>query len=259
MTDTATLEDRLRIGGNNPPEPIVDPVAPIRVRVNALVANANKWANERPTIETPEQATAAKDFVDQLLAESRAAEEERKKINAPWALLTKANNDTFKVIEAYLLACVNVLRPKLTAWGTKLRLEQEAAAREAEKVAIANQREADRLKREAEEAAAKGKGDVVGLAVAAEQAEQHAAASFKAADKAAAAKPVIKSSYGGRGTSNRTHWHFQVTDAALVPAEYLCPDEIKIGAAVRRKLDGSQGVPLRELAGVRIWPEESAV
>lgn len=257
MTDTVAGVAR-GIGDNRPPKPI-DPVAPIRTRVNALVVNANRWASNRPSIMTPDEAVAAKDFADQLRAEAKAAEIERKAINAPWQAMVDANNATFRTLNAMLAACVAVLQPKLDAWAKRLREEQDRIKRETEQKAIAAQREADRLKAAAAKAADTGKGDVVGLAVAAQQAEEGAAAAFKKADKAAAAQPILKGSYGGRGSSLRTFWKFEITDAAAVPREWLMPDEIKIGAAVRRKLDGSEGPPLRALAGVRIFSEEKTI
>lgn len=49
----------------------------------------------------------------------------------------------------------------------------------------------------------------------------------------------------------KVDWLFEVVDAAAVPREWLCPDVAKIAAAVAPE----NGV--REIPGVRIWPEEA--
>jgi len=51
------------------------------------------------------------------------------------------------------------------------------------------------------------------------------------------------------GVSLREHWLFEVTDAALVPREYLIVDE----RLVRADVTGSKGT--KEIPGVRVWSE----
>lgn len=53
------------------------------------------------------------------------------------------------------------------------------------------------------------------------------------------------------GISQRETWRFEVTDAAVIPREYLIPDEKRIGGVVRA-MKGATRIP-----GVRVWPERS--
>lgn len=70
---------------------------------------------------------------------------------------------------------------------------------------------------------------------------------------AAPAKTVATDS--GARVTYRKQTHFEVTDPAAVPREYLSVDERKIGAAVRAGIVG----PDNPLPGVRIWVTEEPV
>jgi len=54
-----------------------------------------------------------------------------------------------------------------------------------------------------------------------------------------------------RSKSLRKIWKFEITDAILIPREYLVPDERKISAAV--------AAGIREIPGVHIYQEEQLV
>jgi hypothetical protein len=64
-----------------------------------------------------------------------------------------------------------------------------------------------------------------------------------------AAKPVVMSK-SLTPMKTRETWKFEITDASAIPREYLMPDTVKIGQAVRRAEN-----PIRELAGVNIFSE----
>lgn len=53
----------------------------------------------------------------------------------------------------------------------------------------------------------------------------------------------------GRATITE-RWTYEIIDANLVPRDYCCPDEKRIGQLVR-------GGALRELPGVKIWKEKT--
>lgn len=57
---------------------------------------------------------------------------------------------------------------------------------------------------------------------------------------------TVRSQDTGMRTSMQRRWVFEIVDAGAVPREYCCPDEAKIGKAVRA------GV-LKELQGVKIF------
>lgn len=50
-----------------------------------------------------------------------------------------------------------------------------------------------------------------------------------------------------KGTQVRKTWHFEVTDASLLPREYLCPDQKAIKAMVNAKKDDCS------IPGVKVW------
>lgn len=54
------------------------------------------------------------------------------------------------------------------------------------------------------------------------------------------------------GFSKRTVWKWKVENAALVPREYLCIDEVKIGGVVRALKDATK------IPGIKVYPEEIA-
>ena len=54
---------------------------------------------------------------------------------------------------------------------------------------------------------------------------------------------------GGHTVTNIPRHHFEVTDPAAVPREWCCPDEKRIGAAVRSEVLTAYAPP----AGIRIW------
>lgn len=59
---------------------------------------------------------------------------------------------------------------------------------------------------------------------------------------------------GGAQITYRKQTHFEITDAAAVPREYLSVDEKKVGAAVRAGI----ATPENPIPGVRIWITEEA-
>lgn len=57
---------------------------------------------------------------------------------------------------------------------------------------------------------------------------------------------------GGAKVTFRKQFHFEITDAGKVPREWCCPDEKKIGQAVRAEILTAENAP----AGIRIWSTE---
>lgn len=52
------------------------------------------------------------------------------------------------------------------------------------------------------------------------------------------------------GISRRKVWRFEITDASVLPREYLMPDEQKIGGVVRAMKNQTR------IPGVRVWEDE---
>jgi hypothetical protein len=129
----------------------------------------------------------------------------------------------------------------LNRQATIYRLEEErkanqarAEAQEAERKRIATLRAA-----EAAQAREQGKGKL--------------AAAIEAApiDVPAVELPPSHSLPSVSGTRKQTYWKFEITDAALVPREWCCPDERRIGEFVREQKEDAKG----KIPGVRVYPD----
>lgn len=70
-------------------------------------------------------------------------------------------------------------------------------------------------------------------------------------ENATAAAPVVPDAPTAHGLALVENWKFQIIDKKLLPAEYLIPDEIKIGRVVRA-LKGEANIP-----GVRVYSEKT--
>lgn len=58
----------------------------------------------------------------------------------------------------------------------------------------------------------------------------------------------------GAKITYRKQYHFEITDPYAVPLKWCCPDDKKIGAAVRAQIITADNAP----AGVRVWVTEEA-
>lgn len=170
----------------------------------------------------------------------------------------------------------------IAAEERRLAREAEAAAREAERVAreaaqaearrqaearaiIERQQGEARRKAEAEEAARR---EAERARLAAEQAEAdrareaaraarvEAAEAKDAANAPAAELTRARSDLGAVG-SLRTTWHYEVTDEAAVPREYLTVDHAKIKAAMKVATKG--GKCTLKVPGIRVYSETNTV
>ncbi len=176
-----------------------------------------------------------------------------------------------------------VRREAIAAEERRIAREAEAAARDAERIArVAREAEATR-QREAAQAAAKLAGEARRKAEAEEAARRAAEQSRLDAEKAEAdrareaaraakaeaqeakdaanAKPAdmtqARSDLGAVG-SLRTTWHFEVTDEATVPREYLIVNEPAIRAQIKRATKGGGDCKLK-IPGVRIYADSNTV
>lgn len=116
---------------------------------------------------------------------------------------------------------------------------EEAARQEAERVRLAaEQAEADRARE------------------AARAAKAEAAEAKEAANAPAAELTRARSDLGAVG-SLRTTWHYEVTDEAAVPREFLTVDHAKIKAAMKVATKG--GKCTLKVPGIRVYPETNTV
>lgn len=187
-----------RIGGNNPPEPIV---APEDQRIADLVRNADAWAEQHPIIEDEDVGNEAANWLKQLNDDLEAFEEAFKKEKAPHEEKLAEIRGKFHPRIDRLKICIKAIRPLFRAWiGLRdKRIKDDLAAKQ--RAADEAQRHADQL---TEQAAAGGRSTVTNMVNAAEAAEEAARAR-----KAVAAAPMraqVRGSLGGPTHSLRTVW-----------------------------------------------------
>jgi len=147
--------------------------------------------------------------------------------------VVKQLNSDFKHLATKLTAVMDALK---TGIGNYQRAQAEAKAK------------ADRLAREAAEAATRKLLKQANAALASGKEERAEALLTRAsAVTAELAPPPPKAA----GVSTRTLWHYEVTNSSLVPREYLMVDETKLNAVVRAMKE------LTNIPGVRAFPKTS--
>lgn len=165
----------------------------------------------------------------------------RKKIDATFDGIIKKAHEAHKeavnqkkVAEAPLIEAENIIKPALAAYDReqeRIRREEEEKQRE-----IARKAEEDRRLREAEQAEKEGKQEEAQAII----------------DEPVYVPPVVleRSTPKVSGISMQKVWKFRVVNQALIPREYMIPDQVKIGGVVRAT-KGSIQIP-----GVEIYSED---
>lgn len=151
--------DRLGIGGNNPPDPIDEALAPF----GDVISEAEQWL-DGSTVETEAQMKAADELIKGVKAARKAVDTARDAVTKPlheaWKTEVarwKPTQDDLDRIVAGLVAAVDGFKRKLAAAKAEAeRLAREeaaaklAAAQEAHRLADATDIEAQRAAAEAE-------------------------------------------------------------------------------------------------------------
>lgn len=185
------------------------------------------------SIVTTQQYEDAGEKLKALSAKEKEIEKLRTQLKAPILAAGRAIDAFFntpldritKARDAYKLAIKGYQRVE-----EQKRLALEAKAQEEAR------KERERLEARAAAAAAKGKTEKAEVL-------QTAAASI--------VSPVIpKTTPKLQGVSNRKTWHYEVEDVALLPREYMQPDDKKLGAYIRAMKSEAQ------IPGVRIYSED---
>jgi hypothetical protein len=191
------------IGHNAPPEPI-----DIDAEIEALIANANAWAEQHPVVETEEVAAKAIDNLNQLQGHRAKYDALRKKEKKPFDDGAAAVQNKWLPKFDRIDACIKVFVRLRASWFARDKEQREAAEREAEREAAEARRRADQL---TEQAQARGTAtNLIAATNAAQEAErkrQEAAAIPK--------KTQIRGSLGGRVHSPRTVWFAYIADQDL--------------------------------------------
>lgn len=229
----------------------------IPAEVQQNVATVTERAGREIVVASDADYTFAGKQVLEIAAQAKALEAKRKELIAPALEQQRRINDFFRVpIEACQEARKRIDRAMgaYEAEQRRIREEAERAAREAAR------KERERMEREAAAAAEKARQarereeakarelEAAGRAERAEamraQAEAREAqrqADIDAQRAAAAAVPeqpvVHHEAPKAAGISTRTDYDFEIVDSALLPREYLVPDEVAIRRVVRALKD----------------------
>jgi hypothetical protein len=224
-------------------------------------------------VTTAEQYEGSGELLKRIKAGQKRLEDLRTGITKPLNDALKRVNDLFRAPAEKLVAAERTVKRALVAYSDeqdRIRREEERkaqAAADAERrrlQAIADEaarkarEETERLRREAEAAAAAGRAEEAAkLAARATRVEEVGAAKSEAfAERAATvvAEPVAAAAPPPKvtGVNTRTIWKFEIVDPSKVNAAFLMIDEKKIGATVRAMKGSARDVVG---PGVRIWEE----
>jgi hypothetical protein len=200
--------------------------------VPAVVSQANQI-----TVETAEDYEMACSFLTLIAARRKQVSETFgpivQKAHAAWQ---EAIAQRKKFLDPLNDAELNVKR-KVSTW----RIEQERARKaEEDRLAAIAKREADeRALEEAAALAANGEKELADMVL------QEAAAAPAPVVVVAPSVPKQES------IAKKTTWRFRIVDEALIPREFLSPDEVKIGAIVRSRKN------LVKIPGIQVFADES--
>ena len=196
-------DDARGIGDNHPPTAADE----ARTRSEALIAAADKWVEAVPIINDEATASKAQDFVDQLRAEYKAADDQRAAEKRVFDQQAIEVQRTWKPILAAIDACAAAIKPLRDGWLHRENMRLEAERREREAAAEKARQEAEAQARAAEEAKAGQVSARLRAAEALERAKQAEAAAAAVPDRAR-----VAGSYGAPARSLRSVWRALITD-----------------------------------------------
>jgi hypothetical protein len=220
MTDI--LDDEPREGHNQPPP------SDALERAADLVANANRWRQERPEIANEEQAGAAQTFVDQLRKVRDDLDADQKTEIEPFDAIIFAIKLRYKDPRALVqLALVGMLQ-LTTAWLDKVKARKN--------------READDRRRAADEAIERANKAITAAVtdrtveadLAAKRATEEAERLRKAAAKPVE-RPHVKGDYSNRAMGLRQFWHAEITNETDALRSYAKHPKIREAALIAVK------------------------
>ena len=199
-------------------------------------SRALAFANEI-VVDSQEKYELAGGAVRRTAALAKEMDAKRKEMTKPLDDAKKRIMDFFRGPLETLDQAGKVIERKMLAWKAeqdRIRREAEAAAAEAQR------KEREKLQRQADAAAKKG--------------QEEKAAALQAAAQAAPVAPVIAVPEAkADGISTRAVWKWEVVDRNAIPREFLIVDEKTVGAVVRARGGDTN------IAGIRVWAEETIV
>jgi len=234
---TDALEERLEIGGNNPP-----PEKTALEIAAELTTSATAWLADRPEISDADMAKEASDFVEKLRASKKGLTAAQKAELVPYDEAIVGVKARYREPASQVDTTLASLLTLSEAWlkRERARIAAETAAREAEARRL--REEADRLERERQEAAQRVEDEKRRLAaaeidtaadeqqdvgqqeadVAADRAVE-AARTAKAAEQVAVKKPevaAIKGATAKRAMTLTAYWSAVVDDETAAIETY---------------------------------------
>lgn len=253
--DTATIDPRLTIGGNNPP-PLREILAERFARTSMEIDQLAKRADGAPKkVVDDEQFGAVGDIAKDARTLSKSIEEKRKVEKEPFLQGGRDVDAFFGTLTDRVKRIADTLQARADEYArAKAAEERRKREEEARRLAAEEQRQREIAEREAERnrptASAKHEDR-------ANYAQERAAAAAAGAE-ARAAELTRTRSAAGTVASARTSWDFEITDIGKVPLDTLRPFikrehiEQAIRSFVRINKDA---VPLE---GVRIFENVKA-
>lgn len=222
-------------------------------RTDTLTATGNMWITERPEITDDDMSGKLADYLEQCRKELKALEETRRGFKKPHEDAAKLVDARFSPLAIVLKKIGDLLKPRQTKYlqDKQRRIEEERRAKEAAALKAIEEEEA------AKKAASSGQGDVIGNAVAAEEAATRATRLMAEAD-AAPKRAAAKGDYSTRAMSLRTVWKARVADIDEAFSHFKKSPEVmelltRLACAEARATKGEQLIP-----GCQVYPEQAA-
>lgn len=226
----------------------IAPFDQIAERTATLIETANRWITERKEIADDDTAGKANDFLTQLRAEYKAAEDERKKEKQPHLDAGKAVDARYKPITERLTKATDAIKKMLTPYLQKKQREEEEARRREQEEA---RRRAEEERKRAEELAKQGN------AIEAEIAAEEAAKATEEAEKIEQA-PARASAKGemGRAATLRTTYTGEIADFDKCLAHYK--GHVAIRETLQKLINADVRAGTHTIPGVRVRQQRSA-
>lgn len=212
----------------------------------AAAAELLQWADltshaiEVLPLETTTDEEKAAKLAGELRAVKRRADDQRKKLIAPFRKAIAEVDAIFKRGAAQIEALEGKLRGRLVEASASRRRREAEAAEAARKAAVEAERALERA----------------ALASTPEDAEDATRDAREALDSVAASLTATKADAGPKGVHVRTDWSWEVEDLEKIPRAFLMVDPDRLRAFVRARADGEAPSPL---PGIRWVKTERAV
>lgn len=237
------------IGSNSGAVPIEERVladfadALARDGITARIAQLVERGNAQTACESEDMAGRIGDFVKLATAAAKAVEAEREKHNRPLLTAQRTLKGKADAIVAPLTDAVAHVRKLLDGYMAEQR-----------RIAAERQRQAEEQARAAREAAAREAAAALERAGGAPL--EHAPEPLVEVAPVQVAEPVVRGDYGSR-VGSTTVWRSEVLSVRKLPDRIL--KHAKVVEVIEKVIAAEVRGGAREIAGVRIWDEQTTV